>query len=116
MRDPEALERIDGLSPDTQPQWGVMSAGQMLSHCAEIQEVSNGKALEGTPFIVRLLGGFIRKMVVNDKPYPRSTKTHPQYLQTTGQRSTVRPPTMPFSASSAMTRGAGRVTSTWITT
>ena len=79
----ECLQRIDALTPDTQPRWGVMSAGQMLSHCAEIQEVSNGKALEGTPFVVKLLGGFIRKMVVSDKPYPRSTKTHPQYLQTT---------------------------------
>lgn len=79
----ECLQRIEALAPDTQPQWGVMSAGQMLSHCAEIQEVSNGKALEDTPFIVRLLGGFIKKMVVSDKPYPRSTKTHPQYLQTT---------------------------------
>ncbi len=71
----ECLERIDGLSPDTQPQWGVMSAGQMLSHCAEIQEVSNGKALEGTPFIVRLLGGFIRKMVVIRNTYRRQRRT-----------------------------------------
>ncbi len=81
----KSLQRIDALTADTQPQWGVMSVGQMLSHCAEIQEVSNGKALEGTPFIVRLLGGFIRKMVVSDKPYPRSTRTHPQYLQTTAK-------------------------------
>jgi hypothetical protein len=79
----ECLRRIDALTPDTVPQWGVMSVGQMLSHCAEIQEVSDGKALENTPFIVKLLGGFIRKMVVSDKPYPRSTKTHPQYLQKT---------------------------------
>jgi hypothetical protein len=79
----ECLQRIEVLAPDTTPQWGVMSAGQMLSHCAEIQEVANGKALEGTPFIVKLLGGFIKKMVVSDKPYPRSTKTHPQYLQPT---------------------------------
>ena len=76
----KSLQRIDALTADTHPQWGVMSVGQMLSHCAEIQEVSNGKALEGTPFIVRLLGGFIRKMVVGGKPYPKNTKTHPQYL------------------------------------
>ncbi len=78
----ECLQRIDALTQETQPQWGVMSVGQMLSHCAEIQEVSNGKPLEGTPFFVKLLGGLIRKMVVGDKPYPKSTRTHPQYLQT----------------------------------
>ena len=66
----------------TQPQWGSMTAAQMLAHCAEIQEVSNGKELKNTPFIAKLFRGMIRKMVINDKPYPKNTKTHPQYLQT----------------------------------
>ena len=56
-----------------------MTAAQMLAHCAEIQEVSNGKELKNTPFIVKLFRGMIRKMVINDKPYPKNTKTHPQY-------------------------------------
>jgi hypothetical protein len=58
-----------------------MTVAQMLAHCAEIQEVANGKDLKGTPVIVRLFGPLIRRMVVSDKPYPRSTRTHPQYLQ-----------------------------------
>ena len=78
----ECLARIEALTPETQPHWGTMSVGQMVSHCAEIQEVANGKPLEGTPWYVKLLGGFIRKMVVSDKPYPKGTRTHPQYLQT----------------------------------
>lgn len=77
----ECLERIDKLTADTQPQWGKMSAAQMLSHCAEIQEVTNGKELKGTPFIVKIFKGFIKKMVINEKPYPKSTQTHPQYKQ-----------------------------------
>jgi len=76
------LGRMDQLTPETQPQWGSMSAAQMLAHCAEIQEVTNGKPLENTPFIVKLFKGMIRKMVLNEKPYPKSTKTHPQYRQT----------------------------------
>ena len=48
------LRRIDAVTEETRPQWGSMSAAQMLSHCAEIQEVSNGKDLVGTPLIVRL--------------------------------------------------------------
>jgi len=76
------LKRIEQLTPETQPQWGTMTAAQMLAHCAEIQEVSNGKELKNTPFIAKLFRGLIRKMVLNDKPYPKSKKTHPQYLQT----------------------------------
>jgi hypothetical protein len=78
----DCLRRIEQLTPETTPQWGNMTAAQMLSHCAEIQEVSNGKALNNTPFLVKLFKGMIRNMVVNDKPYPKNTKTHPQYRQT----------------------------------
>jgi len=76
------LDRIDRLEPGSIPQWGTMTAAQMLAHCAEIQDVANGKDLNGTPFLVRLFKGMVRNMVVNDKPYPRNTRTHPQYRQT----------------------------------
>ena len=59
-----------------------MTAAQMLAHCAEVQEVGNGnRKLEGTPFLVRLFGPLIRRMVVSEKPYPRDARTHPQYEQ-----------------------------------
>ena len=77
------LERIGALTPDTQPRWGKMSVGQMLSHCNAIQEVMNGaKGLKGTPFIARLFKGMIRNAVVNDKPFKQGLQTHPQYRQT----------------------------------
>ena len=76
------LSRIDQLSTESPAQWGTMDAAQMLAHCAEIQEVSNGKELTGTPFIVKLFKGMIRKTVVGDKPFPKNSKTHPQYIQT----------------------------------
>jgi hypothetical protein len=78
----ECLDRIEKLTPETRPRWGTMSAAQMLSHCAEIQEVSNGKELKNTPFPVKLFKGLVRNMVVNEKPYPKNSKTHPQYRQT----------------------------------
>ena len=78
----DCLSRIGRLTPGSKPLWGSMTAAQMLAHCAEIQEVSNGKDLEGTPFVVKLFKGMIRNMVVGDKPYPKNTKTHPQYRQT----------------------------------
>jgi len=76
----EALcARIGRLTADSEPGWGKMSSAQMCSHCAEVAEVANGKPLVGTPWYVRLMGGMIRKMVLSEKPYPRSTRTHPQY-------------------------------------
>ncbi len=77
----KCLERIEKLTPNTKAQWGKMNPAQMLAHCAEIQEVSTGKPLENTPFAVKLFKGVIRKMVVGDKPYPKSSKTHPQFEQ-----------------------------------
>lgn len=76
----EVLARIDRLTADTRPRWGKLSAAQMCAHCAEIAEVAAGKPLEGTPWIAQLFRGMIRKMVVGDKPYPRSSRTHPQYV------------------------------------
>ena len=76
------VARIHQLKADTQPKWGKMNAAQMLTHCREIQEACNGKPLEGTPFIVKLFKGFIKKAVLNDKPYPKSSQTHPQYIIT----------------------------------
>jgi hypothetical protein len=78
----ETLKRIDNLTPETKPQWGKMDAAQMLAHCAEVIDVSNGKPLKNTPFLVTLLKGPIKKAVVGPKPYPKNSKTHPQYRQT----------------------------------
>ena len=78
----EMLNRIESLTPETGAEWGSMDVAQMLAHCAEIQEVGNGKSLVGTPFIVKLLKRFILKMVLKEKPYPHSKRTHPQFIIT----------------------------------
>jgi hypothetical protein len=57
-----------------------MNVAQMLAHCAEIFEVTNGKELKGTPWFVKLMGGLIKRMVLSPKPYPKETGTHPQYV------------------------------------
>ncbi len=75
----EVISRIEKLTDSTHAQWGKMDVAQMLRHCSEIQEVINGKALENTPFIVKLLKKTIKNAVVNEKPYKRNSATHPQY-------------------------------------
>ncbi|MEQ6120883.1 DUF1569 domain-containing protein [Reichenbachiella sp. MALMAid0571] len=76
------IQRIASLSSDTQPEWGKMTVAQMLAHCAEIVEVTHGKPLLNTPFYIKIIKGVIRKLVVDNNPYPKNTKTHPQYKQT----------------------------------
>jgi hypothetical protein len=78
----EVVSRIHKLTPQSQPEWGQMSVGQMLAHCAEVQDVSNGKPLKGTPWFVKMMGGVIKKMVMSDKPYGKNLRTHPQYVMT----------------------------------
>ena len=76
------VERIQKLTHTSAAVWGKMDVAQMMAHCAETIDVANGKPLKGTPWYVKLFSGYIKKMVLNDKPYPRDLKTHPQYLMT----------------------------------
>ena len=73
------LARLEKLTPESTPQWGKMNVAQMLAHCSEVQEVMNGKPLE-IPWFMKLLGGFIKKMVTNTKPYTKNMQTAPQYV------------------------------------
>ena len=76
------IQRIARLSSDSEPKWGEMTAAQMMAHCAEIIAVMHGKPLKNTPFYIKIVKGVIRKLVVDDNPYPKNSKTHPQYKQT----------------------------------
>ena len=75
------ITRIEGLSPDAHPVWGKMNVAQMLSHCAEVLDVMNGKELKNTPFYIRLLGPMIKKAVLRMGPYSKDSPTHPQYIK-----------------------------------
>lgn len=79
----EALKaRFQNINIDSTALWGKMTAAQMFAHCTEVQEVCNGKALENTPFFLKLFKGFIKKSVLNDKAYPKGSPTHQQYVMT----------------------------------
>ncbi len=75
----EILERLSRLTPETEAEWGSMTVAQMLAHCAEVQDVTNGKKLKGTSLFLKIIGPIIKKVVLSEKPYDRNIKTHPQY-------------------------------------
>lgn len=78
----EVIERINCLKPSDQPLWGKMSADQVLAHCNVIYNfIFEPEKYSKPGFLKRfLLKTFVKKFVVNDKPYPKSSMTAPEFI------------------------------------
>lgn len=75
------IERINKLTPSSQPLWGKMSVAQMLAHCCVAYEMVYTNKHPNPGFFMRfILKNFIKKYVVSDKPYPKSSKTAPAFI------------------------------------
>lgn len=78
------IARINRLTPDTPALWGKMNAAQMLAHCNVTYElVYDDKHPKPGPLMGFILRTFIKKGVVNEKPYKRNSPTAPAFLVTT---------------------------------
>lgn len=75
----EVLERLDRVKAEMTPKWGKMNPAQMLRHCAEAQDVMNGDKALKVPFYIKMFKGFIKKMVLSEKPYKEGIPTAGQY-------------------------------------
>lgn len=77
----ELIGRIDKLDQKKKPIWGKMSVDQMLAHCNVtyelVYETKHPKAAGFKKFILKLL---VKNLVVNDKPFKRSSQTAPEFL------------------------------------
>jgi hypothetical protein len=77
----QIILRINALTPSTTPQWGTMSAAQMLSHCNVTYEMVyddiHPKPSGFMKFILKLL---VKGKVVGQKPYSKNSSTAPQFL------------------------------------
>jgi len=77
----EVIERIEKLTPKTQPIWGKMSVAQMLAHCCVTYEMvytdQHPKPNLFTKFIMKLV---VKRIVVSEKPYAKNGRTAPQFL------------------------------------
>jgi len=75
------INRINKLSPDTQPAWGTMSVDKMLAHCNVTYEmVYDDIHPRPGAFARTLLKAFVKNTVVNEKPYKRNSRTANQFL------------------------------------
>jgi hypothetical protein len=81
----EVVARIGNLTPETQPQWGKMDAGQMMAHLSVAYEfvyTNKHDSTKAKGFKKFLLKAFVKKMVVGEKPYQKNGRTAPQFLIT----------------------------------
>jgi hypothetical protein len=75
------IARIEKLMPNTNPQWGKMSAAQMLAHCNVIYEMSLEDIHKKPNVIVKfILTLMVKNSVVSEKPYKHNSQTAPQLV------------------------------------
>lgn len=75
------FERLENLSFDSKPLWGKMNAPQMLAHLNVTYDLANGTKSSNANFIVKfILKTFVKNVVVNEKPYKKSSQTAPIFI------------------------------------
>jgi hypothetical protein len=76
----EILDRIDKLSVDSKPQWGIMDAAQMLAHCSSFQDIAMGNSFPPRGWLGILIGRFVKPVFYNEKPIPINMSTIPTIM------------------------------------
>jgi len=77
----EVISRINQLTPETNAQWGKMNVAQMLAHCCVAYEmVYDGTHKKPNAFVRFMLGLFVKKGVINNKPYKKNIGTAPAFV------------------------------------
>ena len=77
----EILERIEKLSPSSQPLWGKMNVAQMLAHCNVSYELVYENKHPKPNFLMKfMLKTFVKDSVINQKPYKKNSQTAPMFI------------------------------------
>ena len=77
----ELQQRLDQITPASQPKWGKMNTGQMLNHCQEPLKIAVNKSdVTLKPnWLVKVL---FKKMMYSPKPFKKNAPTPPQFRST----------------------------------
>ncbi|MBI3125132.1 MAG: DUF1569 domain-containing protein [Ignavibacteriales bacterium] len=76
----EIIGRINKLTPETQRVWGTMRVDQMLAHCTVGMQTATGEKFLQSNILLRMIGSLLRSQITNDKPFRRSSPTHPGFI------------------------------------
>lgn len=75
------IERINKLTPSTQPLWGKMSIAQMLAHCNVSYEMAyTDKHPKPNALMKLVLKLLVKNKVVSETPYKHNNPTAPAFL------------------------------------
>jgi hypothetical protein len=75
----ELIDRINQLTPTTQPQWGKMGVAQMLGHCQRAVEVGTGLLELRRTAMGFVFGRMALKQLIN-KPIGRNIPTDKNFI------------------------------------
>lgn len=76
----EILQRLEKLTPNNGRIWGKMNVAQMMAHLSSVLELATGDRTEKPNLIGRLMGPFIKKVVMSEKPYKQGLPTGPNFI------------------------------------
>lgn len=77
----EVINRIAQLTPTSLPNWGKMNVAEMLAHCCIAYEmIYTKKHPRPNSFVRMILKAFVKKAVVNEKPFVKNGRTAPQFI------------------------------------
>lgn len=76
----EVILRVDSLQPEAPRQWGKMDVAQMMAHCSAALDLASGRIQLPRLLIGRLIGGFIKPIYWNEKPFSRNNPTDPKLV------------------------------------
>ncbi|MCZ8517796.1 DUF1569 domain-containing protein [Paenibacillus filicis] len=74
----EIIGRIDNLTPNSEPRWGIMNVAQMLAHCSSFQDIAMGIYVPQRHWLGKLIGPLVKSIIYNDKPLKPNTPTVPE--------------------------------------
>lgn len=78
----EIIDRINKLTPKTNPQWGKMNVAQMLAHVQKPIGIALGTHLPKGSFLLRLIGPLFKSKLWDQNPYKHSLPTDPTFVMT----------------------------------
>lgn len=82
----EMIDRINKLTPQSQPQWGKMNVAQMLAHVQLPIGIAYGTHQPKGSFLLRLIGPAFKSRLWDNKPWKKSLPTDPTFITTSSER------------------------------
>jgi len=76
----QIIERINKLTPSTQPQWGKMDVARMLAHCTVGLKIAFGEIKPKSNFLFKIMGKFFKKKIFASESFKKNSPTSKEFI------------------------------------